>query len=249
MSDTRIVLVTGAAGAIGAATAKAFMTEGWHVVGLDRRSPDGADSCSEFIVDDVADDELPARLLQHASLADRLDALVNNAAIQIEQPLVETADETWRQVMSTNVDAAFRLIRTFHSHLAASRGAIVNVSSVHALATSPNVAAYAVSKAALAGLTRTAALELALHGIRCNAVLPGAVMSDMLRAGLSRREHPEGPQGNLDALIARTPLGFVATPEQIAPSIVFLADGERSPYTTGQLLVVDGGAMIRLGTE
>jgi NAD(P)-dependent dehydrogenase (short-subunit alcohol dehydrogenase family) len=111
------------------------------------------------------------------------------------------------------------------------------------------VAAYAVSKAALAGLTRTAALELALHGIRCNAVLPGAVMSDMLRAGLSRREHPEGPQGNLDALIARTPLGFVATPEQIAPSIVFLADGERSPYTTGQLLVVDGGAMIRLGTE
>jgi NAD(P)-dependent dehydrogenase (short-subunit alcohol dehydrogenase family) len=125
----------------------------------------------------------------------------------------------------------------------------VNVSSVHALATSPNVAAYAVSKAALAGLTRTAALELALHGIRCNAVLPGAVMSDMLRAGLSRREHPEGPQGNLDALIARTPLGFVATPEQIAPSIVFLADGERSPYTTGQLLVVDGGAMIRLGTE
>ena len=120
---------------------------------------------------------------------------------------------------------------------------------MHALTTSANVAAYAISKAALAGLTRTAALELALHGIRCNAVLPGAVMSDMFHAGLSRRPHPDGPGGNLQEIVRRTPLGFVATPKQIAPSIVFLADGEHSPYTTGQVLVVDGGTLIRLGTE
>jgi NAD(P)-dependent dehydrogenase (short-subunit alcohol dehydrogenase family) len=245
----RIVLVTGAAGAIGAATAAAFRASGWHVVGLDRRAAAKPGDYSDFIVDDIADPECPTRLLGHADIGQRLDALVNNAAIQIDQPLVETTDEMWRQVMGTNVDAAFRLIRTFHGHLAASRGAIVNVSSIHALATSANVAAYAVSKAALAGLTRTAALELALHGIRCNAVLPGAVMSDMLRAGLTRRPHPEGAEGNLGEIVRRTPLGFVATPEQIAPSIVFLADGECSPYTTGQLLVVDGGTLIRLGTE
>jgi NAD(P)-dependent dehydrogenase (short-subunit alcohol dehydrogenase family) len=245
----RTVLVTGAAGAIGTATAKAFRASGWHVVGLDRRDASDASACSNFVVDDIADPDCPARLLNHPDLGQRLHALVNNAAVQIDQPLVDTTDETWRHVMGTNVDAAFRLIRTFHGHLAASRGAIVNVSSIHALATSANVAAYAVSKAALAGLTRTAALELALHGIRCNAVLPGAVMSDMLRAGLARRPHPEGPDGNLGEIVRRTPLGFVATPEQIAPSIVFLADGDCSPYTTGQLLVVDGGTLIRLGTE
>ena len=112
-----------------------------------------------------------------------------------------------------------------------------------------NVAVYAISKGALAALTRSAAIELAAAGIRCNAVLPGAVDTPMLREGLDRRPHPDGPDGNLNELAARTPLGFVATADQIAPSVVHLADGELSPYTTGQMLVVDGGATIKLGTE
>lgn len=110
---------------------------------------------------------------------------------------------------------------------------MVNVGSVHAVATSANAAAYAVSKGALATLTRAAALELASDGVRCNAVLPGAVDTPMLRQGLSRRAHPEGAAGNLRALIARTPLGFVAAPDQIAPAVLFLADGEQTPYVTG----------------
>lgn len=245
----RVVVVTGAAGAIGRAAADAFRHDGWRVVGTDRVDP-GSGPWTQFVVADVADPATPLRLAETLDgPLGPLDALVNNAALQVDRPLVETTDEQWRAVMGVNLDAAFRLIRALHPHLAAARGSIVNVSSVHALATSPNVAAYAVSKAALAGLTRTAALELARAGIRCNAVLPGAVMTPMLRAGLSRRAHPDGEQGNLDALVARTPLGFVADPEQIVPSIVFLADARRSPYTTGQLLVVDGGATIRLGTE
>jgi NAD(P)-dependent dehydrogenase (short-subunit alcohol dehydrogenase family) len=120
---------------------------------------------------------------------------------------------------------------------------------VHAVATSANVAAYAVSKGALVSLTRSAAIDLAPLGVRCNAVLPGAVKTPMLLDGLSRRPHPRGPQGNLDDLGSRTPLGFVADPEAIAPTILFLADSLRSPYTTGQSLVVDGGASIRLSTE
>jgi NAD(P)-dependent dehydrogenase (short-subunit alcohol dehydrogenase family) len=151
--------------------------------------------------------------------------------------------------MNTNLRSAFQCIREAHGRLAAARGAVVNISSVHALATSVNVAAYAISKGALAALTRSAAIELAESGVRCNAVLPGAVDTAMLRAGLDRRPHPDGPDGNLHDLARRTPLGFVATAEQIAPSVVHLADGRLSPYTTGQLLVVDGGATVKLGTE
>ena len=105
------------------------------------------------------------------------------------------------------------------------------------------------SKGALVALTRSAALELADDGIRCNAVLPGAIDTKMLRSGFERRPHPDGAEGNLQILSGRTPIGFVATAADIAPSIVHLADNDQSRYTTGQMLVLDGGATIRLSTE
>jgi NAD(P)-dependent dehydrogenase (short-subunit alcohol dehydrogenase family) len=247
VSGRRVALVTGASGALGAAAAAAFADEGWDVIGVDRVAPTSGE-WRDFLVADLAEPGVADRV-QAIVEPGPLDALVNNAALQVNRPLVETSDDDWRAVMGVNLDAAFRLIRVLHPALRATRGSVVNVASVHALATSANVAAYAISKAALAGLTRTAAVELAADGIRCNAVLPGAVVTPMLRAGLDRRTHPEGAAGNLRALVDRTPLGFVAEPAQIAPSIVFLADAERSPYTTGQLLVVDGGVLARLGTE
>jgi NAD(P)-dependent dehydrogenase (short-subunit alcohol dehydrogenase family) len=151
--------------------------------------------------------------------------------------------------MATNLRAPFQLIRDLAPRLAEVNGGIVNVSSVHAIVTSANVAAYAVSKGALVALTRSAAIDLAPLGVRCNAVLPGAVQTPMLFDGLSRRPHVRGPAGNLEDLKARTPLGFVARPEAVAPTIVHLVDRERSPYTTGQTIVMDGGASIRLSTE
>lgn len=247
MSD-RVALITGAAGGIGRATADAFVADGWTVVGCDLVA--GTGPWATFAAEDVADPTTPERLRQLVvERHGRLDALVNNAALQVDRALVDTDDESWRRVMNVNLDGAFRLLRTFHPLLATSRGAVVNVASVHALATSANVAAYAVSKAAIVGLTRTAAIEMAAEGIRCNAVLPGAVRTPMLTAGLGRRPHPDGPDGNLAALIARTPLGFVAEPRDIAPAIVFLADAARAGYITGQTLTVDGGATARLGTE
>ena len=256
MTPTKVVVITGACGGIGRGAATAFRRAGWHVIGIDQSDRDAGVEVDEFIQADLASDKGVAtidkgvatirRQLNHV---DRLDALVNNAALQVNQPLAQTTDEEWTAVMNTNVRAAFQMIREFHPALSVARGAVVNISSVHAIATSTNVAVYAISKGALVALTRNAALELAAEEIRCNAVLPGAVMTPMLDAGLSRRPHPDGPTGNLDALIERTPLGFVATPEQIAPTIVHLADTDLSPYTTGQMLVVDGGATIRLGTE
>ena len=250
MTDRKkTVVITGACGGIGRGAATAFREAGWHVIGIDQSERDSSVDVDEFVQANLASDTGVETIRKQLGHVDQLDALVNNAALQVNQPLVKTTDDEWTAVMNTNVRAAFQMIREFHPALSAVRGAVVNVSSVHAIATSMNVAVYAISKGALVALTRSAALELAAEGIRCNAVLPGAIMTPMLEAGLSRRPHPSGPNGNLDALIERTPLGFVASPEQLAPTIIHLADTRLSPYTTGQMMVVDGGATIRLGTE
>jgi NAD(P)-dependent dehydrogenase (short-subunit alcohol dehydrogenase family) len=245
----RTVVVTGVCGGIGRAIAARFRQSGWTVIGVDRNEPDNEVEIERFELADVGRDGDVAALFARLADLGSLDALINNAAVQVNKPLVETTDAEWSHVIDTNLRSAFQCIREAHPLLAAARGSVVNISSVHAIATSMNVAVYAISKGALAALTRSAAIELADAGIRCNAVLPGAVDTPMLRAGLDRRFHPDGPDGNLNELAARTPLGFVATADQIAPSVVHLADGDLSPYTTGQMLVVDGGATVKLGTE
>jgi glucose 1-dehydrogenase len=116
------------------------------------------------------------------------------------------------------------------------------------VATSRGAAAYATSKAALVGLTRAAAIELAASRIRVNAVLPGAVDTPMLTAGF-RRADPDDETAGRSALESRTPLARVAQPGEIAQAILFLADARRSSFMTGQTMIVDGGATARLSTE
>ena len=248
--SSRHVLITGVCGGIGRATAKAFRTDGWTVIGADRQEPDDDVDVDRFELVDVSISAEIATLFDRLrSDLDGLDALVNNAATQINKPIVETSDADWDHIINTNVRSAFQCIRDAHPLLKPVGGAVVNVASVHAIATSVNVAVYAISKGALVALTRSAALELAEDGIRCNAVLPGAIDTKMLRDGLDRRPNPDGAEGNLRILAQRTPLGFVASAADIAPSIVHLADNNQSRYTTGQMLVLDGGATIRLSTE
>ena len=179
-----------------------------------------------------------------------LDALVNNAAIQFNKSILETTNDEWEQVQATNVQAVFVASRLAYPLLSEASGAIVNVSSVHALATSVNVAAYAASKGSVLALTRAMALEFAEGDVRVNAVLPGAVDTDMLREGLDRG-HLSGTsaEAKIEALGLRTALGRVGHPEEIARTILFLADSEQSSYITGTSLVVDGGTLARLSTE
>lgn len=246
---TRYVVVTGACGGLGRAIVAKFRAEKWHVIGIDRLEPGDEVQVDDFLLADIGAEGEVARVFKDIARYQRLDALINNAAVQLNKPIAETSDEEWAMVINTNVRSAFQAIRESTALLSASRGAVVNISSVHAIATSINVAVYAISKGALSALTRSAAVELAASGVRCNAVLPGAVDTTMLREGLDRRPHPRGPGGNFQDLAAGTPLGFIATPAQIAPSVYHLADGEQSPYTTGQMLVVDGGVTAKLGTE
>ncbi|HUW12723.1 MAG TPA: SDR family oxidoreductase [Anaerolineae bacterium] len=246
-----VVLITGAAGGIGRATAVAFAEEGWHVVGVDLRREDQVPGVHHFIMADVSNEEASARVFREvADEESHIDALVNNAAIQICKPLIETTPEEWDTTLATNLRSVYLAVRNAHPLMRGRSAAIVNVSSVHALATSANIAAYAASKGALHALTRALAIELARDEIRVNAVLPGAVDTNMLRAGLSRG-HLSGDSQDalLQGLASRHVLGRVGRPAEIAQAILFLADHDRSSFMTGQALVVDGGAIARLSTE
>jgi NAD(P)-dependent dehydrogenase (short-subunit alcohol dehydrogenase family) len=249
----RTVLVTGAAGGIGRATVDLFTRMGWSVIGVDR-SPFGDQfpASGLFIQSDISVGEnLESIFKQAHTFTGYLNALVNNAALQIAKPMLETSVAEWDAVMASNLRSVFLGVKLAYPLLAAGGGgAIVNVSSVHAVATSANIAAYAASKGGLLALTRAIAIEFAPHNIRANAILPGAVDTPMLRAGLGRG-HVGGADimERLDNLARKTVNGRVGRPEEIAHAIYFLADDAQSSFMTGQALIIDGGATARLSTE
>jgi NAD(P)-dependent dehydrogenase (short-subunit alcohol dehydrogenase family) len=248
----RCVLITGAAGGIGRATVALFAEKNWRVIGVDR-AEFGEDFPRQglFIQADIAlVEDLKTIFDKSSSYTDGLDCLVNNAATQIAKPLIETTVEEWDAVMASNLRSVFLGTKLAHPLLAKRGGAIVNVSSVHAIQTSANIAAYAASKGGLLALTRAMAIEFAPDNIRVNAILPGAVDTPMLRAGLGRGHAGRGNlKERLENLARRTVNGRVGTPEEIAHAIYFLADNEQSSFMTGQAMVVDGGATARLSTE
>jgi NAD(P)-dependent dehydrogenase (short-subunit alcohol dehydrogenase family) len=248
----RTVLITGAAGGIGRATVARFAGKGWQVIGVDRKAFGDFPETGLFVRGDITDPAgLDALLEATRTCTVTLDALVNNAAVQIAKPLLETSVEEWDAVMTANLRSVFMGVKLFYPLLKADGGgAIVNVSSVHAVATSKDIAAYAASKGGLLALTRAMAIEFAGDEIRANAILPGAVDTGMLRAGLAREHAGEGTlDDRLENLARSTVSGKIGKPEEIASAIYFLADAEQSSFMTGQALIVDGGATARLSTE
>jgi len=252
-NESRILLITGAAGGIGRATVKVFADEGWKVIGVDRAPKfEAFPENGIYIQSDIS---LPERLevifSQVSGFTESLDAVVHNAAIQIGKPLMETTVEEWDMVMASNLRSVFLGVKLAYPLLKArGGGAIVNVSSVHAVATSAGIASYAASKGGLLSLTRAMAIEFAPDDIRVNAVLPGAVDTPMLRASFERGIAGDGDvMVRLDNLARKTVNGRVGQPEEIARSIYFLADNKQSSFMTGQALIVDGGATARLSTE
>ncbi|HVN16999.1 MAG TPA: SDR family oxidoreductase [Anaerolineales bacterium] len=253
MTESRTVLITGAGGGIGRACIHHFAEKGWRVIGVDRADfGDDFPRDGRFVKADISHPDSAEQIFQQArDFHPALDVLVNNAAVQIAKPLVETTVEEWDAVMASNLRSAFLFVKLAHPLMkAAGGGAIVNVSSVHAIQTSTNIATYAASKGGLLALTRAMAIEFAPDNIRVNAVLPGAVDTPMLRAGLDRGHVGHGDmQERLDNLARKTVSGKIGKPEEIARAIYFLADNEQSSFMTGQALVVDGGATARLSTE
>ncbi len=249
----RTVLITGAAGGIGRATVGLFAENGWRVIGVDRSVfGEPFPEAGLFIQAEISKPESMGPIFAKVrGFTESLDALINNAAVQVAKPLVETTVEEWDMVIANNLRPAFLLSKLAYPLLkAGGGGAIVNVSSVHAVQTSANIAAYATSKGGLLALTRAIAIEFARDNIRVNAILPGAVDTPMLRAGLDRGHLAgEDIHTRLDNLARRTVNGRIGTPEEIAQAIYFLADGTQSAFMTGQAMIVDGGATARLSTE
>ncbi len=247
----RVALVTGAAGGIGRATVEVFHEAGWTTVAVDRQTAYSFAAGIAFRQADVSDPDQVERLFGWLTReVGQLDALVNNAAIQICKPLPEMSVGEWDEVMASNLRSIFLTTRAGYPLLKAARGAIVNVSSVHAVATSTDIAAYAASKGASMALTRALALEFARDGIRVNAVLPGAVDTPMLRSGLSR-SHVTGDsiEQRMADLARRTVMGRIGEPAEIGRAILWLADTQQASFVTGQSIIVDGGATARLSTE
>jgi NAD(P)-dependent dehydrogenase (short-subunit alcohol dehydrogenase family) len=216
MPNNHTVLITGAAGGIGRATVSLFTQKGWNVIAVDRAEfGDGFPTTGLFIQADISHPEdMQAIFNQAHQFTDSLNALVNNAALQIAKPLTQTTVEEWDAVMASNLRSVFLGVKLAHPLLKAGNGAVVNVSSVHAIQTSANIAAYAASKGGLLALTRAMAIEFAPDNIRVNAILPGAVDTPMLRAGLGRGHVGHGDmQERLDNLARKTVNGKVGKPE------------------------------------
>lgn len=249
----KVVLITGASGGIGRAAVQLFNEKGWSVVGVDRQEfgesfPDDG----LFILSDISEpNDIEFIFEKTQKYSEYLDAVVNNAAVQIAKPLLEISCDEWDETMASNLRSVFLGVKLAHPLMkSAGGGAIVNVSSIHAVATSANISAYAASKGGLLALTRAMAIEFAPDNIRVNAILPGAVDTPMLRESMKRGTFGDSSiQQRLDNLAGKTVNGRVGTPREIAQGIYFLADETQSSFMTGQALVVDGGATARLSTE
>jgi NAD(P)-dependent dehydrogenase (short-subunit alcohol dehydrogenase family) len=236
------VLITGAAGGLGSSLMNAFAAAGWTVVGADLPAPSKRAPMIDVDLGDLCAD--PAKLAQFAadvrsSLAGRpLKALINNAAVQILGSAEDLSNDDMLGSMTVNAVAPFVLVKAFLSDLRAARGSVVNIGSVHAQATKPRFAAYAASKAALHGLTRALAVDLAPQ-VRVNTLAPAAIGTAMLKQGFA-----DDPAA-LAALSAHHPLGRIADPAEIARLALFLASDE-SAFLTGATIYADGGVLSRL---
>ena len=242
MQRMKRAVITGAAQGIGRRTAELFAAAGYALALMDlqpcRSTIESirATGCevNEF-TGDLSDEAFVTA--SAAALADLpVDVLVNNAGISSIAPAETIAVKTFRRVLEVNLVAPFLLARTFGEKMLQQRsGSIINVASIAGLFGVADRAAYNASKHGLIGLTRTLASEWGGRGVRCNAVCPGWVKTEMDAADQANGTYTDEDIQNVN------PMGRFATPDDIARAILFLADSHQSGFINGHALVVDGG--------
>ncbi len=231
----KIALVTGAAGGIGRATAERFAEEGATVYAADVKQPAPYDASGiTFVGLDVTDEQQWQSVVEGiVSEHGRIDVLFNNAGIvKAYEGVAEIALEDWRQVMDVNLNGVFYGCRAVLPVMRANGGgSIVNTSSIWGITGASGVAAYTASKAAVRSLSKNVALTYIAEGIRCNSIHPGLIDTPLIDAQ---------DDDVTAAVLARTPIGRLGKPSEIANGALFLASDEAS-YVTGAELVIDGG--------
>lgn len=238
--SNKTAIVTGGSRGIGRAIVELFSEEGARVLTCGR-GDDPGDFPSGVVwqTADVSKVDSTEKLSNTAKEQfGRVDILVNNAGIQIEKTVADTSNEDWDNLMGVNARGVFLMCRELIPMMEAEGGgAIINISSISALHADSSLALYNASKAFVNGLTRSIAVDHGHQGIRCNAICPGWIMTEMADEGFAMADNPEAAKE--DALF-RHPAGRFGEPQDIARAAVWLAS-EDSEFMTGQTLTVDGG--------
>jgi len=239
MLDGRVIVVTGAAGGVGAAIVDRLGAAGAHVVAVARSATDGLPpDGGSLVLADLCDSDSPAQIVEATtSTHGAIDGLVNCAAIQTVVDFTSMSDADWHDVIDTDLTAAHRLTRAVADSMirGGHRGSIVHIASIEASRPAEGHSHYSVAKAGLVMHAKAAALELGRHGIRVNSISPGLIE----RPGIES-DWPAGVAAWKD----RAPLGRLGTGRDIAEACLFLLS-DMSDWITGTDLVVDGGMSTR----
>ena len=239
--DGRVAIVTGAASGIGEAIVRLYHDAGAKVLAVDLQTPQlggiGESDRLARLVADVGDDDAPERIVSAAIDAfGALHILVNNAGICLPGSVESQSLESWEKTLAVNVTAPFRLTKAAVPHLmAAGWGRIINLGSIMSEFGGPSLCAYGMSKHAVAGFTKSLAVDLGKYGITANYLQPGSIWTGMSKPFME-------DQAFLDYWEGKTPVGRLGEPEEVATSALFLATDE-ARFINGAGIRICGGAM------
>lgn len=235
----KVALVTGGRSGIGQAIARRLRDEGAQVITAQRGGDAEFDTIAADFSDPASAAQTVAEVIQRKG---RLDVLVNNAGVMQEARVEDMSLADFERTLTVNLTTPFMLIKAALPHLRAVQGTIVNVGSIEGLGSNPQHAAYCASKAGLHGLTRAVAVDHGHEGIRCNAVAPGWIDTELNVAFVDKQPNPENFRNSIGKI---HPLGRTGQPEEVAALVAWLASNDAS-FVTGQVWTIDGGRMSKL---
>ena len=234
----KVALITGGRSGIGLACANRFSQNNYQVITAQRSPAKNFDS----IKADFSDSETPAQVIDEViKQTGRLDVLVNNAGVMLEDSVNQMSLNDWNHTLAVNLTTPFLLIKNALPHLQAG-SSIINIGSIEGLGSNPKHAAYCASKAGLHALTRAVAVDHGPQGIRCNAVAPGWIDTELNEDFIESMEDPTAFRAEIGRI---HPLRRTGKPEEVAALVTWLTSDDAA-FVTGQIYTVDGGRLAQL---